>query len=493
MPSVASIANSSNKPPRKPGSKPSTGSTASRRRTSSPTSRIRRRGPAGCPRTCRSRSSASGTAQRLASLHSLPFGSRIHAPWALAISASRGGGRVRCPATLDGRRDHVPLLDADRLLGRRLPARSRRIEERVTEQLDQSALFAAQFPGERFEALLIPRMRPGRGRRSGVPAPEPEPARGRAELSRLPDHARDVPLLPAGRVRPARTGRPDGGHPRAGDRVDDVETRRLRLSPRGLGHGDYPRNSIAGRGANWPSPSTGHARLLRPRRSRTLVPRVDRVEAPAGSRSRDPCSTRGRPRPAAPRGDLTGTRSRRASRRRRAAIEGWRARGASSDRLAGRRSGSPPRKRAVSRCLRNRSDRAPGRLPRPERVPLEQLSPATRGPTALRRPWRSIRVVPGRLEPVLASLASREARSRRVRPRGRPGVGGPEIRRIQRGTSNGARRDLPGPGTCSLASSSTGTASTGIEKGTLRRGHRSARRTPALLHRTRAAILPARC
>lgn len=92
-----------------------------------------------------------------------PFGSRIHAPWALAISARLAAA---------GEFDAQPLwtddgimfrfLDADRLPSTEvfLPDPDE-IEALVTSQLDQSALFAAQFRENAARALLIPRMRPG--------------------------------------------------------------------------------------------------------------------------------------------------------------------------------------------------------------------------------------------------------------------------------------------------------------------------------------------
>ncbi len=92
-----------------------------------------------------------------------PFGSRIHAPWALAISARLAAA---------GEFDAQPLWTDDGIMFRfldadRLPSADvflpdpDEIEERVTEQLDQSALFAAQFRENASRALLIPRMRPG--------------------------------------------------------------------------------------------------------------------------------------------------------------------------------------------------------------------------------------------------------------------------------------------------------------------------------------------
>lgn len=92
-----------------------------------------------------------------------PFGSRIHAPWALAIAArlaSAGEFEAQPLWTDDGLM--FRFLDADRLPPAELflPDPDE-IEELVTQQLDQSALFAAQFRENAARALLIPRMRPG--------------------------------------------------------------------------------------------------------------------------------------------------------------------------------------------------------------------------------------------------------------------------------------------------------------------------------------------
>ncbi len=92
-----------------------------------------------------------------------PAGSRVHAPWALAISARLAAA---------GEFDAQPLWTDDGIMFRfldadRLPSADvflpdpDEIEELVTVQLDQSALFAAQFRENAARALLIPRMRPG--------------------------------------------------------------------------------------------------------------------------------------------------------------------------------------------------------------------------------------------------------------------------------------------------------------------------------------------
>ena len=92
-----------------------------------------------------------------------PFGARIHAPWALAIEAglsSAAGYEVQTLWSDDGivlrfaDADEAPKLDAF------LPE-PEEVEDRVVEQLEGSALFAARFRENAARALLLPRRRPG--------------------------------------------------------------------------------------------------------------------------------------------------------------------------------------------------------------------------------------------------------------------------------------------------------------------------------------------
>jgi ATP-dependent Lhr-like helicase len=92
-----------------------------------------------------------------------PFGSRIHAPWALAIAArlaERGEFDAQPLWTDDGLM--FRFADADRLppTDLFLPGPDE-IEELVTEKLGESALFASQFRENAARALLLPRRRPG--------------------------------------------------------------------------------------------------------------------------------------------------------------------------------------------------------------------------------------------------------------------------------------------------------------------------------------------
>ncbi len=92
-----------------------------------------------------------------------PFGGRVHAPWALAL-----GARLRESLSLetqaiwsdDGIAIHLPDADApppteDVLLD------PEQVEELVTQQVGETALFGARFRENAGRALLIPRRRPG--------------------------------------------------------------------------------------------------------------------------------------------------------------------------------------------------------------------------------------------------------------------------------------------------------------------------------------------
>jgi ATP-dependent helicase Lhr and Lhr-like helicase len=92
-----------------------------------------------------------------------PFGGRVHAPWALAL-----GARLRESLSLetqaiwsdDGIAIHLPDADApppieDVLLD------PEQVEELVTQEIGETALFGARFRENAGRALLIPRRRPG--------------------------------------------------------------------------------------------------------------------------------------------------------------------------------------------------------------------------------------------------------------------------------------------------------------------------------------------
>ena len=92
-----------------------------------------------------------------------PFGSRVHAPWAMAIEAalSRDAGfAVGALWTDDGIALRFP--DGERLPGREaLVPDPEGLEQGIVESLGHSALFASQFRENAARALLLPRRRPG--------------------------------------------------------------------------------------------------------------------------------------------------------------------------------------------------------------------------------------------------------------------------------------------------------------------------------------------
>jgi ATP-dependent Lhr-like helicase len=91
-----------------------------------------------------------------------PFGARVHAPWALALSARlRESQDMEAHAIWsdDGIALHLPDADAppptDQIM-----ISPEEIEELVVQEVGQSALFGARFRENAARALLIPRRRP---------------------------------------------------------------------------------------------------------------------------------------------------------------------------------------------------------------------------------------------------------------------------------------------------------------------------------------------
>jgi ATP-dependent helicase Lhr and Lhr-like helicase len=97
-------------------------------------------------------------------LHS-PYGSKVHAPWALAIAARLreryGGMDVQAMYTDDGIVIRVPDADDPPPAGFALLDPDE-VEQLVTAELGSSALFAARFRECAARALLLPRRQPGR-------------------------------------------------------------------------------------------------------------------------------------------------------------------------------------------------------------------------------------------------------------------------------------------------------------------------------------------
>ena len=186
-----------------------------RRRTWCATWPSSARRPASCPTTGRSWSSASATRSATgASASTRPSARAVHAPWARAIEArlrQRLGIEVQAMYTDDGIVVRVP--DADEAP----PADAvffdpEEVEELVTAEVGDSALFASRFREYAARALLLPRRRPGartplwqQRQRSAALLQVAE------QIPVVPDHAGDVPRVPAGRLRPAGAGRAAGG------------------------------------------------------------------------------------------------------------------------------------------------------------------------------------------------------------------------------------------------------------------------------------------
>jgi ATP-dependent helicase Lhr and Lhr-like helicase len=91
-----------------------------------------------------------------------PFGARIHAPWALALSARMRdslGIEVQSIWSDDGIALHLPDADAPPPTDE-IVISPDDIEELVVQEVGQSALFGARFRENAARALLIPRRRP---------------------------------------------------------------------------------------------------------------------------------------------------------------------------------------------------------------------------------------------------------------------------------------------------------------------------------------------
>lgn len=93
-----------------------------------------------------------------------PFGSRVHAPWAIAVAArlrSDTTGEVDMMWSDDGIVFRLPAADEPPPLHIFLPA-SNEIEDDVVRQIGSTALFAARFRENAARALLLPRRQPGK-------------------------------------------------------------------------------------------------------------------------------------------------------------------------------------------------------------------------------------------------------------------------------------------------------------------------------------------
>lgn len=93
-----------------------------------------------------------------------PFGSRVHAPWAMAVAArlrSETTGEVDMMWSDDGMVFRLPEADEPPTIDLFLP-NSSDIEEEIVQQVGSTALFAARFRENAARALLLPRRLPGK-------------------------------------------------------------------------------------------------------------------------------------------------------------------------------------------------------------------------------------------------------------------------------------------------------------------------------------------
>jgi ATP-dependent Lhr-like helicase len=93
-----------------------------------------------------------------------PFGSRVHAPWAMAVTArwrAERGTDIEAVWSDDGIAFRVPEADAAPDPALFVPP-AEGLQDRVVGGLGQSSLFAARFRENAARALLLPRRYPGR-------------------------------------------------------------------------------------------------------------------------------------------------------------------------------------------------------------------------------------------------------------------------------------------------------------------------------------------
>ena len=140
-----------------------------------------------------------------------PYGTPVHAPWALAINArlrERYGVDGQAVASDDGIVIRIPDTDAEPPGGEVIVFEPDEIEDLVTQEVGGSALFASRFRECAARALLLPRRDPGRRSPAVAAAPaQRRAARGRRQVPVVPDRARGRPRVPPGRLRPAGAGR----------------------------------------------------------------------------------------------------------------------------------------------------------------------------------------------------------------------------------------------------------------------------------------------
>ena len=94
-----------------------------------------------------------------------PYGTPVHAPWALAINArlrERYGVDGQAVASDDGIVIRIPDTEAEPPAGDIIVFEPDEIEALVTQEVGGSALFASRFRECAARALLLPRRDPGR-------------------------------------------------------------------------------------------------------------------------------------------------------------------------------------------------------------------------------------------------------------------------------------------------------------------------------------------
>ena len=342
------------------------------------------------------------------------------------------------------------------------------VEDLVARDLGGTSLFAARFRENAARALLLPRRHPGR-RTPAVGAAQARagPAAVAVALRVVPDPARDVPRVPAGRLRPARPGRArsracarrrSGSSPWTPGALAvrgvaalllrrELHLRRRRAARRAAGPGALGRPGAA---AGAPRRG-GAARALDARALDELELKLQRARGPRRGRRTPTASTtccfarrpdRGRD-PA---------RARAAGRRRRERRAAWLdgARRASGGRSRSRSpaSGASRRPRTPAGCATRSASRRPPGLPaaflEPRPHPLRDSSRAT--------PARTVRSARGRAR-ASGSRGGRPSRrspagARRPRPRGgvpsgRPRPGVVRRRRAHDAAAPVARRAAP--------------------------------------------------
>ena len=395
-----------------------------------------------------------------------PYGGRVHAAWALALSArirDQFGLEADAIWSDDGIIVHLPdadeppgaelvLVEPDEVRGPggRRARRQRAVRRPVPRERRALAAHPARLPGAPHAALAA--------------APQGAvAARGRAAVPAVPGDPRDVPRVPARRAGRAGPGGPaaPGAHARGGARrggdPDGVAVRLLAaLRLRGDVHvrGRHPRRGAArGRPGPGPGPPQGAARpggAARPDRPGGARARRGRPAVPVGAPAR-PGRRRAARRPAARRrsdgrggrracgapgeaGRMAGAARRRAPRRRRP----HRRRGA----LVRRRG-----RRAVPRRPRRRAARRP-----PRRVPRGRAGRDAAAGAALRPHARPLRdgggagaLRGGRRAGARGARARRRARPGRAAPARdaarvvRPGGAPPAAQGVPRGAAQGDR------------------------------------------------------